>query len=394
MPFSELRCPSCKKSFDLNRTVYICPICGDLLDVVHKEVDEWIDERKRGVWRYKNLIHPTIEIESIVTRNEGNTMLYSSSSVSEFTGARNILMKHDGENPTGSFKDRGMTVAISEANRLSVKKTICASTGNTSASASSYSSLAGMESYVFIPDGLVSQGKLAQAIGYGAKIVSIDGDFDQALSRLTELVNSREDYYILNSLNPWRLEGQKSVLFEIIEEIKDVDYVVVPAGNLGNTSSIGKAIIELSQLGIIEKIPKIVAVQASGASPFYNMINDSSQSLTPMKANTIATAINIGNPVNWKRAVRAIRYTKGIVTKVTDEEILSAKKTIDNAGIGCEPASAASVAGVKKLIQEGAIEHDANIVSILTGNMLKDTSLILKGQQSYDFNTLVNDLTG
>ncbi|MEM0139599.1 MAG: threonine synthase [Ferroplasma sp.] len=329
----------------------------------------------KGVWRYKNLIHPTIENSDIVTKMEGNTNLYENFRISDFTGIKNIHLKHEGENPTGSFKDRGMTVAISEAKRLKFNKTLCASTGNTSAAAASYSSFAGLESYVMIPEKNVSPNKLFQAIAYGANIVNIDGDFDNAMADVKETISKRNDFYLLNSLNPWRIEGQKTIIYEIMEDLEP-DFISFPAGNLGNTSAFGKALMELKEMGRINKIPRLVAIQANGAAPFYNYINNKSEVMIPVKAETIATAIKIGSPVNFKKAKRSIEFTSGIVEKVSDEEILSSKRIIDRSGIGCEPASAASVAGIKKLRERGIIDRSDIVVSILTGNILKDVSIV------------------
>lgn len=374
MTHSVLKCPSCNAEYTIDSNIYICGKCGNILDVFHYDMEYSLTNMK-GVWKYKNLIHPEIPEKNIITRGEGNTMLYRNARLSNYSGVDKIFLKHEGENPTGSFKDRGMTVAVSEAVRLNFNKTLCASTGNTSAAAASYSAFGGIESYVMIPGKNVSANKLFQAIAYGANIVDIEGDFDTAMENVKKAIAKRNDFYILNSLNPWRIEGQKTIIYEIMEKVKP-DFITFPAGNLGNTSAFGKALMDLKALGVIDYVPRLVAIQAAGASPFYDYINGKEDTIHPVKAETIASAIKIGNPVNYKKAKRAIEFTKGIVEKVTDEQIMEAKREIDRSGIGCEPASAASVAGVKKLKESGIISRGDTVASILTGNILKDVSLV------------------
>ena len=369
---SSLKCVHCGSVFNISRSNYVCPKCGGLFEVVHRTEEYSLDTDSRGVWKYRPLIHPSIPQEMIVTRGEGNTQIYKSERVSQWSGIKSLWMKQEGENPTGSFKDRGMTVAISEAKRLGRKSTICASTGNTSASAASYGAIADMESYVLIPSGNISESKMAQAISYGANIIDVPGDFDAAMSYISNLAEKNQKYYIMNSVNPWRLEGQKTITFEIVEKLGDCDFISLPAGNLGNTSAAGKALKELKNWGIISHVPRIVSVQAEGASPFYNLWSGRDNHLVPVKAKTIASAIRIGNPVNWEKALISIKYTDGIVTKVSDDEIMDAKRVIDRSGIGCEPASAASVAGIRKLVEEGTIDRTDRIACVLTGHILKD----------------------
>jgi threonine synthase len=374
MTQSVLKCPVCGSEYSIDRNKYTCDKCGNILEVFHYDMEYKLTAMK-GVWKYKNLIHPDIETEKIITKGEGHTNLYKNKMISEYSGIDNIFLKHEGENPTGSFKDRGMTVAVSEAMRLNFKKTLCASTGNTSAAAASYSSFAGIESYVMIPGKNVSPNKLFQAIAYGANIVDIEGDFDNAMAAVRKTLEKGKDFYVLNSLNPWRIEGQKTIIYEIMEKIRP-DFISFPAGNLGNTSAFGKALIELKSLGIIDYVPRLVAIQAAGASPFYDYITGNLETIVPVKAETLATAIKIGNPVNFKKAKKSIEFTKGIVEKVTDDQIMEAKRTIDRSGIGCDPASAASVAGVRKLRDNGIIDRGDTVASILTGNILKDVSMI------------------
>ncbi len=362
---------------------YVCQ-CGGLYEVHHDFGNISLDQFdgklsnidsvwSSGVWRYKELIHPEIDPKHIVSRPEGNTNLYKRARVSEYAGIEGFYLKHEGENPSGSFKDRGMTVGVSVAVQDGAKKVACASTGNTSASMASYAAQAGLQGIVFIPEGMIAFGKLAQALAYGSQVVQVKGNFDDAMS-LIKNGAKQLGFYILNSLNPWRIEGQKSIIFEMLQQRRwnPPDWIVVPAGNLGNTSAFGKALRELKQLGLINKMPRIAAIQAEGANPFYKLWNSVDKKLESMKPDTIATAIKIGNPVSWEKALRSIRETNGVVEQVNDNEILNAKAIIDASGIGCEPASAASLAGARKLRDMGIIDEDDEVVGILTGNLLKD----------------------
>jgi threonine synthase len=327
-----------------------------------------------GVWRFRELINPQISEKDIVSRGEGNTYLYCHPKVGDYVGVENIVLKHEGENPTGSFKDRGMTSGVSEAKRLGMKTVACASTGNTSASMASYASLAGMKPVVFIPEGMIAYGKLSQSIAYGAQVLQVKGNFDDAMALVQE--SSKEiGMYLLNSVNPWRIEGQKAIMFELIQQLgwKAPDWVVVPAGNLGNTSAFGKAFKEMLALGLIDKAPKIAAIQAEGANPFYSLWKKNTASLEAVKKpDTVATAIKIGNPVSWKKALAAVKSSGGVVEEVSDQEIMDAKAVVDAAGVGCEPASAASVAGAKKLRSAGVIGKGERVACVITGNILKD----------------------
>lgn len=368
---THLRCIGCGESYDLNRKYFRCDKCGDLLEVV-QDFEKTTFTKFYGVWKYKNLVFPELDSKSIITRGEGNTYLYSSSKISEFAKVNGLYLKHEGENPTGSFKDRGMTVAVSHAKSIGAVKTICASTGNTSASAASYSALAGLKSYVIIPKGKISRSKIVQAIAYGANILQVNSDFDAAMEKLENLINEDKEFYTLNSINPWRIEGQKTIFYEILDSLKAVDFIAVPAGNLGNTSALGKAINDYYELGRIMSKPRIISVQAEGASPFYDLWKNGYNMIHPIKAKTVASAIRIGNPVNWKKALKSIKLTDGIVTKVSDKEIMEAKKIIDSSGIGAEPASSASIAGIKRLREEGIIDKSDKIAAVLTGHILKD----------------------
>jgi threonine synthase len=326
-----------------------------------------------GVWRFKELVNPGLEEGQILSRHEGNTNIYSHKGLSEYLRIEKFSVKHEGENPTGSFKDRGMTVGISEALRIGARSVACASTGNTSASLASYAAIIDMTCIVFIPEGMIAYGKLAQALSYGARVLQIRGDFDSAMGLVQE-ASRKLGLYLLNSVNPWRIEGQKTIMFELIQQRKwdPPDWIIVPAGNLGNTSAFGKALTEMESLGLIESLPRLASIQAEGANPFYRLYKSRESSLTPLEPHTVASAIKIGNPVSWRKAQRSIEDTEGLVEEVSDQEIMDAKAIIDRCGIGCEPASAASVAGAKKLVEEGVIDAGEDVVSILTGNLLKD----------------------
>lgn len=338
---------------------------------------------KSGVWRYRELVLPLPE-QAIVSRAEGNTPLHSVGAaeasggwrrIGEYAGVERLYLKHEGENPTGSFKDRGMTVGMSVARSLGARAVACASTGNTAASLAAYAAQAGLPALVFLPAGKVAGGKLAQSIAYGARRVEVAGDFDTAM-RHVEAVADELGIYLLNSINPYRLAGQRSIGYEILQQLdwQAPDWIALPAGNLGNTSAIGAALVRAHALGLIARIPRIAAIQAAGAAPFYHSYVSQWREHIPVQAATRATAINIGAPVSYARARAVIEATHGMVAQVSDEEIFAAKAQIDRAGIGCEPASAASVAGVRKLRAEGVIAPNARVVAILTGHLLKDTA--------------------
>ena len=331
-----------------------------------------------GVWRFREFLPDGYS--EIVTMAEGNNPLVQGRKTAEWAGVRNLRFKHLGWNPTGCFKDLGMTVGVTEAQFVGANAVGCASTGNTAASLAAYAARAGLSARVYLPAGQVSQNKLAQALDFGAEIVHIDGSFDVALDRL---LHTLDNLYFLNSINPFRLEGQKMAMFEMLEQLgwQSPDYLIVPGGNLGNTAAFGKAFVELQAAGLIEKIPRFVVVQAEGANPFAQMWRSGSSDLEPVEApETVATAIRIGNPRSWKKALRAVQNSNGMVMDVSDEEIAEAKAMIGRDGIGCEPASATTLAALRKLSAQGQIDRDASIVAILTGHALKDTDFILKSQ--------------
>lgn len=378
-----------------------CP-CGGLYHVefprpavistaaFEQRLGSWQPLDRSGVWRYRELL-PPLPVDRIITRPEGNTNLYHHPRLAEWTGCADLLLKHEGENPTGSFKDRGMTVAISHARTVDARAVACASTGNTAASVAAYAALAGLPSIVFLPSGKIAAGKLSQAIAYGARIVQITGDFDAAM-QLVQEASSELGLYLLNSVNPFRLEGQKSIVFELLHQLgwEPPDWIILPGGNLGNTAAFGAALMQLRAWGLLDRLPRLGVIQAAGAAPFYAAFRSGFRDFRPVTAETVATAIRIGNPVSYERARRAIESTGGLVEAVTDDEILEAKAQVDRCGIGCEPASAAAVAGVRKLVAQGIIRPGERVVAVLTGHVLKDPDAILQYHLSEEQRPLAN----
>ncbi len=311
---------------------------------------------------------------------EGNTPLLYRERIAEWAGVSDLFLKHEGHNPTGSFKDRGMTVGLTQAVRIGARAVVCASTGNTSASLAAYAAQAGLPAFVLVPSGQVARGKLAQTVGYGARVLAIRGDFDACL-RLVEASSELLGLYLLNSVNPFRLEGQKTIVLELLQQLgwEAPDWIVLPGGNLGNTAAFGKALEEALAWGLIDRVPRLAVVQAQGAAPFARGFAGEFLQRVRVEAATVATAIRIGDPASWDRAVQSIRFTDGVVLSVTDAEILAAKQVIDHAGVGCEPASAAAVAGIRHLTATGKMSADARVVAVLTGHMLKDPEILLIG---------------
>jgi len=373
-----------------------CPACGGLLEIVHEIVSDpsslkevFADRRshvtgveRSGVWRYRELVLPTAADVDVVSHPEGNTPLMQREKLSEWTGVDGLWIKHEGHNPTGSFKDRGMTVAITQARRTGATAVACASTGNTSASLAAYAAHAGIPALVFVPAGRVALGKIAQTIAYGARTLVVRGNFDTCLE-LAVQARDTLGIQLLNSVNPFRLEGQKTIVFELLEQLDwaPPDWIALPAGNLGNTAAFGKALREACSLGLISRVPRIAAIQAAGAAPFARSFAGGFAERLRVEPETIATAIRIGAPASWNRAVRSIRETNGIVDSVTDAEILEAKAVIDASGLGCEPASAASLAGVAKLRRAGTIRKSESVVAVLTGHLLKDPGAVVSYHQ-------------
>jgi threonine synthase len=365
-----LQCIACGRQYDALEVRYTCD-CGNLLSVERKAFNDrnTFDERlssrapidRSGVWRFREWV---LNVERAVTHPEGATRLYE---------RNGLLFKHEGENPTGSFKDRGMTVAVTQAVRVKATAVACASTGNTSASLAAYAAQAGLRAIVFVPAGKVASGKLAQTLAYGATALAIRGDFDAAMRLVREACDAH-GIYLVNSINPFRIEGQKTIIWELLQDLgwEAPDWIVVPAGNLGNTSAFGKALREAHANGWIDRMPRLASIQAEGANPFFRSYVEQFKTRHRMSAETVASAIRIGDPVSHDKAVQAILETNGVVEQVTDAEIMAAKREIDRLGIGCEPASAATLAGVKKLRAAGVMREGERTVCILTGNILKD----------------------
>jgi len=347
-----------------------------------------------GVWRFRELL-PFANLEDIITIGEGRTMLQRADLLASHIGHQKgkLFLQYEGLNPSGSFKDNGMTAAFTLAKKLGKKRVACASTGNTSASLALYASLsASMQGIVFIGSGKIAYGKLSQALEYGALTLQVQGDFDACLKQV-RLASDRLGLYLMNSVNPFRLEGQKTIMYRILEacDWQVPDWIIVPGGNLGNSSAFGKAFEELYQLGLIKRIPNIAIINASGANTLYDMVehkgirwnkgNVDNEKIKGyyenldaenIRAHTIASAIEIGRPVNLKKALRTLEICNGVVREVSDEDILEHKAMVGRFGFGCEPASAASVAGLHLLLKEQVISPSESVVCILTGHLLKD----------------------
>ncbi|MGB9714198.1 MAG: threonine synthase [Candidatus Bathyarchaeales archaeon] len=382
-----LRCIGCGAEYSANDVVYNCRKCGDLLEVKFdfKNLREKLDktdwrQRRISVWKYKEFL-PILDESKIVTLHEGGTPLYKCDKLGKELGIKSLYVKNEGANPTGSFKDRGMTVGVSKALELKARAVVCASTGNTSASLAAYAAKAGLNCVVLIPSGKIALGKLAQAMMYGANVVAVRGNFDDALQIVLD-ASKHLGLYLLNSINPFRIEGQKTSAFEICDQLgwRSPDRVILPVGNAGNITAYWKGFKELKDLGIVEGLPKMTGIQAVGANPIAKAFATKSNQIKPVKnPETIATAIRIGNPVNWKRALNAMRESDGTATTVTDEEIVYAQKLLARTeGIFVEPASAASIAGLKKLVENNEVDPDENIVCVTTGHGLKDPEAAIK----------------
>jgi len=327
-----------------------------------------------GVWRFRELLPILESPNDAVTLREGNTPLFGMPRSAAAAGMEHLLAKHQGMNPTGSFKDTGMTAALSVARERGFEWVACASTGNTSAAMAAYAARAAMRCLVLIPEGKIAWGKLSQAMDYGALTCQLRTDFDGCVKVLAEIVE-RFPVYLLNSVNPYRLEGQKTPALEIAEELEwnVPDHLIVPGGNLANCSALGKGFQEMKRLGLTAAMPRISVIQAEGANPLYRMMASGAEFLTPVHADTRATAIRIGNPASWRKAARILRQTNGYCEQVTEAEIAIAKAEIGREGVGCEPASAVTLAGLKKLVANGRVKPDENVVLLLTGHALKDS---------------------
>ncbi|MDR0778841.1 MAG: threonine synthase [Methanomassiliicoccaceae archaeon] len=384
----KIICRECGRTIE-DQYLDTCPSCGGLL-VIKMDLEPLKAMRPKdlhkvpiGVWRYAPFL--PADPSAKVSIQEGGTPLYKCSALGNEIGIGDLHVKYEGANPTGSFKDRGMTVGVSHAMEIGAKIVGCASTGNTSASLAAYAAKAGLKCAVFLPSGKVAAGKLAQAMFFGATVLSVDGNFDEALRIVRELAKERH-LYLLNSINPYRPEGQKSVLFEIMDQLsyEVPDRIILPVGNAGNISAVHKAIMELEEIGWISKVPMLTGIQAEGSMPIVRAFNSKHDDFIPEEnPETIATAIRIGNPVSGRKALKAIYDTGGHATSVTDEEIIAAQKLLGRKeGVGVEPASAASVAGAKKLVEMGVIDKKEKVVCICTGNALKDPDTIISTNQS------------
>ncbi|MBK7927356.1 MAG: threonine synthase [Bryobacterales bacterium] len=386
---------SCRAQYPITDVLYNCPKCGGLLEASAPEALDparlkplWRERRmsnapldQSGVWRYRELLPFDGQFEHVVTIREGNTPLLASPRAAAYGGLRAVTFKHQGFNPTGSFKDNGMTCGASQGRRLGMKRVACVSTGNTSASMAAYAAQAGMQAIIFLPHGNISYGKLAQALEYGAKTLQVEANFDQIL-KLVRVLAEQLGIYLLNSVNPFRIEGQKTIMAEMLDQ-RDwhvPDWVVVPGGNLGNVSAFGKALRELQAAGFIDRLPRLAVIQAEGSAPFEAFMHTPTHDSFPTvdHPETLATAIKIGDPVSWPKAWNEVATSGGLVEKVTEQEIADAKAVVGASGIGCEPASAATLAGIRKLTASGRMPPDADVVAILTGNVLKDPDYIYR----------------
>jgi threonine synthase len=408
----------CATEYEINEQIYVCRTCGGPLEIdcqlealpdARSLRQEWAaraashDARDRsGVWRYREIL-PFDRSVSIVTLFEGNTPIYAAPKCAGYAGLASLTLKHQGSNPTGSFKDTGMTAAVTQAVVLGARAVVCASTGNTAASLAAYAARAGVKCVVLLPEGQISPAKLAQSMDYGAIIFEVAGNFDDCM-RLTHELADVPWIYIANSINPFRIEGQKTVAYELMMQCnwRVPDHVVVPGGNMGNSSALGKGFEEMRLMGLIDRVPKLSIIQAEGAAPLAQLFSRLTQSggtnqkLEPADIEnvahprTLATAIRIGAPVSWKKALRAVVQSKGNIISVSEQELADAKAMVGLEGIGCEPASAATVAGIKKLVAEKKIGKDESVVGVLTGHVLKDPDYV----SSYHRGTLSLDASG
>jgi threonine synthase len=393
----RFRCIACANLSDSAAQNFRCADCGDLLEITYPRWKEgkpntdqlkstWQQRRLShdsvdlsGVWRFRELL-PQVSDQAVITLREGNTPLYDLPHCAHIAGVPRLFAKHQGLNPTGSFKDAGMTVAATFARLAGFRWVACASTGNTSASMAAYAARGGLRSLVLVPEGKISWSKLSQALDYGAVTCQLRTDFDGCLRLLQELV-LRAPVYQLNSINPFRLEGQKTLALELLDQLdwQPPDHIIVPGGNLGNSSAIGKALLEMHALGLISGLPKLSVIQAEGANALVRTLREADgKRLVSVHAETRATAIRIGNPASWKKAVHVLEATGGACEQVTEIEMAQAKAEIGAEGIGCEPASAVTLAGLKKLMKQGFVKPEESVVLVLTGNLLKDPDFTME----------------
>ncbi|MGA7625525.1 MAG: threonine synthase [Candidatus Acidiferrales bacterium] len=397
---------SCEATYGIAEQIYVCPRCGgpleiefpletlknspDLPKLWNARAASHEPQDRSGVWRYRELL-PFDHGVNIVTLFEGNTPLYDAPRCAKYCGLSALRLKHQGCNPTGSFKDTGMTVAVTQAALLGARTVVCASTGNTAASLAAYAARAALQCAILLPQGQISAAKLAQSMDYGAIVSEIAGNFDDCMRLIGELADE-PSIYIANSINPFRIEGQKTVAFELLQqcEWRVPDHVVVPGGNMGNGSALGKGFDEMLRIGLIDRLPKLSVIQAEGAAPLANLFAGLKPTPRTESANaigldeieavenprTLATAIKIGAPVSWKKALRAVLRSHGNIIAVSEQEIADAKAMVGRDGIGCEPASAATVAGIRKLVTAGKIQPSESVVAVLTGHVLKDPDYV------------------
>ena len=431
MNFAFQQCihPDCNAKYPVDQVLVSCSQCGSLLDIRYDWLNmaapknlSYFEHRWNtrgaqgtgkldfsGVWRFRELLAFYNCESDIVTVGEGRTNLQEADLLAQHIGMKPgaLLLQYEGLNPSGSFKDNGMTAAFTHARMVGAKRVACASTGNTSASLALFSSLSQIPGVVFIGSGKIAYGKLSQALDYGARTLQVQGDFDACLRRVRQIAQDRKELgiYLMNSVNPFRLEGQKSIMYRVLEALnwEVPDWIVVPGGNLGNCSAFGKAFSELDCLGLIKKVPRLAVIQAQGANPLFELYEQQGlrwnggrfdknlvqhyyqdQDARNHHAHTIASAIEIGRPVNLPKALRALDCMKGVVRQVSDEVILEHKAMVGRFGFGCEPASAASVAGAHMLLQEGVIQPDERVVCILTGHVLKDPDATVKYHTGVD----------
>ncbi len=396
--------PVCAAAFGIREQIYVCSRCGGPLEIeIPLELlksapdlrERWQARAvshgprdRSGVWRFRELL-PFDDDAPVVTLFEGNTPLYDAPRSAKYAGLTALRLKHQGCNPTASFKDTGMTAAVTQAKLLGARTVVCASTGNTAASLAAYATRAELQCAILLPQGQISPAKLAQSMDYGAVVCEIAGNFDDCMRLISDLADV-PSIYIANSINPFRIEGQKTVAFELLEQCgwRAPDHVVVPGGNMGNSSALGKGFDEILRLGLIDRLPKISIIQAEGSAPLAHLFAGLESSgitknatlpdeIAPVaNPRTLATAIKIGAPVSWKKALRAVLRTHGSIIAVSEQEIADAKAIIGRDGIGCEPASATTVAGIRKLTASNKIHAGESVVAVLTGHVLKDPDYV------------------
>ena len=426
--YQECINPDCAARFDAHEVHIVCPHCESLLDIRYAWdrlpqpswqmcEQRWATKGEHaqgrldfsGVWRFRELLPFYDDPDQIVTIGEGRTNLQDGRRLAKQIGIKpgKLHLQYEGLNPTGSFKDNGMTAAFTHARMVGATTVACASTGNTSASLAMFADMSGLKGIVFVGSGKIAYGKLSQALDYGAHTLQIMGDFDACMRRVRQVARDLPELgvYLMNSMNPFRLEGQKAIMYRVLEarDWHVPDWIVVPGGNLGNSSAFGKAFAELRELGLIDRIPRLAVIQAAGANPLYTLHTEQGvrwnggrwdrskrdalyghYDAEGIKADTVASAIEISRPVNLPKALRALDIMDGVVEQVDDETILEHKALVGRYGFGCEPASAASVAGARLLVERGVIDRDADIVCILTGHQLKDPDATVKYHTGID----------